>query len=136
MLLPTAVPINEARKSIRSSIRFTPGVRDDATIGPIFNEQVEDWPVHLALLKSFWASVLLGAGTFRGNPLEKHMMLPLEPEHFQVWLRLFRETAREVLRPEGAEHWFFAGRSGLPRRFRPRWRNPADRTRKRRDQRP
>jgi hemoglobin len=82
---------------------FYAKVRTDATIGPIFNEQVKDWPEHLALLKSFWASVLLGAGTFRGNPLETHMMLPLEAEHFRVWLALFRETAREVMRPEGAD---------------------------------
>src|SRR5580700_10392311 len=98
MLLLTAMPINEAEIDTLVET-FYARVREDATIGPIFNKQVEDWPEHLALLKSFWASVLLGAGTFRGNPLEKHMMLPLQPEHFQVWLALFRETAREVLRP-------------------------------------
>jgi hemoglobin len=102
MLLPTAMPINEAEIDTLVDT-FYARVRDDATIGPIFNAQVKDWPEHLALLKSFWASVLLGAGTFRGNPLEKHMMLPLEPQHFQVWLRLFRETALDVLRPEGTE---------------------------------
>jgi hemoglobin len=102
MLLTPSMPITEAEIDTLVDA-FYARVREDATIGPIFNQQIEDWPAHLALLKSFWASVLLGAGTFRGNPMEKHMMLPLEPEHFQVWLALFRETASEVLRPEGAE---------------------------------
>lgn len=102
MQLPTAIPINEAEIDTLVDT-FYARVREDATIGPIFNEQVQDWPEHLALLKSFWASVLLGAGTFRGNPMMTHMMLPLTPEHFQVWLALFRKTAHEVLRPEGAE---------------------------------
>jgi len=102
MLLTPTMPITEAEIDTQVET-FYARVREDPTIGPIFNAEVEDWPAHLALLKSFWASVLLGAGTFRGNPLEKHMMLPLEPAHFQVWLALFRETALEVLRPEGAE---------------------------------
>ena len=48
---------------------FYAKVRLEPTIGPIFKEQVEDWPTHLALLKSFWCSALLGTGTFKGNPL-------------------------------------------------------------------
>jgi len=81
---------------------FYAKVQHDPTIGPIFNEQVEDWPAHLALLKEFWASVLLGAGTFKGNPLEKHLKLPLSREHFERWLALFAETAGELLPPEQA----------------------------------
>jgi hemoglobin len=81
---------------------FYARVQHDLVIGPIFNEQVEDWPAHLALLKEFWASVLLGAGTFKGNPLEKHLKLPLSREHFERWLALFAETARELLPQERA----------------------------------
>lgn len=44
---------------------FYERVQQDAVIGPIFNAQIEDWPAHLALLKNFWAAVILGAGTFR-----------------------------------------------------------------------
>src|SRR5579863_7159544 len=97
-----AAPITEAEIDTLVET-FYARVRENSIIGPVFNEQVKDWPEHLALLKSFWASVLLGAGTFRGNPMMTHMMLPLKPEHFQVWLALFRETAHEVLRPAGAE---------------------------------
>jgi hemoglobin len=79
---------------------FYARVQHDAVIGPIFNEAVEDWPAHLALLKGFWASVLLGIGRFTGNPLETHMKLPISREHFERWLMLFAETASELLPPD------------------------------------
>ena len=82
---------------------FYAKVQVDPVIGPIFNEQVEDWPAHLALLKEFWAAVLLGAGSFRGNPLETHLKMTLSGEHFERWLALFRETALELLPEERAE---------------------------------
>lgn len=81
---------------------FYSKVQRDPVIGPIFNEAIEDWPAHLALLKEFWASVLLGVGGFKGNPLETHMKLPLSREHFERWLELFAETATELLGPEKA----------------------------------
>lgn len=84
-------------------------VQNDEVIGPIFNAQVEDWPAHLALLKDFWATVVLAAGRFRGNPLETHLKLKLEPQHFERWLGLFRETALEVLPRDKAE--VFIGKS-------------------------
>jgi hemoglobin len=77
-------------------------VQRDAVIGPIFNGQVKDWPAHLALLNGFWAAVLLGLGRFQGNPLEKHLKLKLEPQHFERWLALFRLTAKELLPAEKA----------------------------------
>lgn len=83
--------------------QFYAKVRRDAQIGPIFNEAIEDWPAHLALLKNFWLSVLLGAGMYRGNPLSTHLKLPLEPAHFQRWLTLFEETAGEVMPPAHAQ---------------------------------
>jgi hemoglobin len=82
---------------------FYARVQVDPLIGPIFNAQIEDWPAHLALLKEFWAAVLLGTGTFRGNPLETHLKMTLNPEHFQRWLALFRQTALELLPAERAE---------------------------------
>ena len=82
---------------------FYARVQHDPVIGPIFNEAVEDWPAHLALLKGFWASVLLGVGQFKGNPLETHLKLPLSREHFERWLALFAETATELLSPEKAK---------------------------------
>jgi hemoglobin len=96
-----AAPVNEA--DINALVdAFYAKVQHDAVIGPIFNEAVEDWPAHLALLKGFWASVLLGIGQFRGNPLETHLKLPLSREHFERWLALFAETASGLLPPHRA----------------------------------
>ncbi|WP_263355748.1 group III truncated hemoglobin [Acidicapsa ligni] len=78
-------------------------VQLDPLIGPIFLQEVEDWPAHLALLKDFWASSMLGTGSFKGNPLETHLRLPkLNREHFERWLALFAETASEQLVPAHA----------------------------------
>jgi hemoglobin len=77
--------------------RFYAKVRRDPEIGPIFNETIEDWPTHLALLKNFWSTVLLTTGRYKGDPMMTHLQLPLEPNHFERWLGLFAETANEVL---------------------------------------
>ncbi|HTJ29044.1 MAG TPA: group III truncated hemoglobin [Acidobacteriaceae bacterium] len=90
---------------------FYARVPADPLIGPVFMQQVEDWPAHLTLLKSFWMTVLGLAGSengllprvFAGNPMQTHLKLDLEPEHFARWLALFAETAREVLDREKAE---------------------------------
>lgn len=82
--------------------RFYAKVRRDPEIGPIFNEKVEDWPVHLALLKNFWSTVILTTGRYKGDPMMTHLQLPLEPSHFNRWLELFAETAKEVMAPEHA----------------------------------
>jgi hemoglobin len=79
--------------------RFYAKVRLDLEIGPIFNAIVDDWPHHLALLKNFWSTVLLTTGRYKGDPMMRHLQLPLDPGHFERWLTLFAETATEVLPP-------------------------------------
>lgn len=90
---------------------FYARVPADPLIGPVFIQQVQDWPAHLELLKSFWTTVLGLTGSeqgllprqFTGNPMQTHLKLDLEPQHFARWLALFAETAREVLDAEKAE---------------------------------
>lgn len=82
---------------------FYEKVRQDPDIGPIFNAIVGDWPHHLSTLKDFWSTVLLTTGRYKGDPMMTHLQLPLDPEHFDRWLLLFAETAKEVLSPQGAE---------------------------------
>jgi hemoglobin len=81
---------------------FYAKVRKDPDIGPIFNAIVDDWPHHLALLKNFWSTVLLTTGRYKGDPMMRHLQLPLDPAHFERWLSLFAETANEVLSPTHA----------------------------------
>jgi hemoglobin len=79
--------------------RFYAKVRLDSDIGPIFNAIVDDWPHHLDTLKDFWSTVLLTTGRYKGDPMMRHLQLPLDPDHFERWLNLFAETATEVLPP-------------------------------------
>lgn len=77
--------------------RFYEKVRVDAQLGPIFNATVHDWDEHKALLTSFWSSVALRAGSYRGNPMAAHRPHPIRAEHFEHWIALWLETCAEVL---------------------------------------
>jgi len=94
-------PISEAEISTLVDA-FYLKVRADASIGPIFDRAVADWPAHLALLKRFWSTVLLTTRTYRGDPLATHLKFPLGREHFERWLALFAETATDILSSEHA----------------------------------
>jgi hemoglobin len=83
--------------------RFYAKVRVDLEIGPVFNDAVQNWDAHLALLKDFWSTVLLTTGRYKGNPLLAHFRLPIEERYFARWLRLFGETANEVMTASHAE---------------------------------
>lgn len=76
---------------------FYDKVRADAVLGPIFNTHVDDWDTHLAKMCSFWSSLLLGSGTYRGTPMPTHIALPgLQAPMFGQWLALFRETTEAL----------------------------------------
>jgi hemoglobin len=77
--------------------QFYAKVRLDPEIGPVFNDAVHNWDAHLALLKDFWSTVLLTTGRYKGNPLLAHFPLPIEERSFARWLKLFSETADEVM---------------------------------------
>lgn len=80
-------------------------VRDDVMIGPIFADRVENWGPHLAQMKLFWSSVALSTGVYEGRPMPKHLPLPIDATHFDRWLALFEETAREICPPVAADHF-------------------------------
>lgn len=92
---------------------FYEKVRRDSRIGPIFNAAVHDWDEHKRLLTSFWCSVALRAGSYRGNPMAAHRPHPIRAEHFDRWLQLWAETCNEELDPADAERMLeFAQRIG------------------------
>lgn len=72
-------------------------------LGPVFNAAVHDWSEHKRLLTSFWCSVVLRAGTYRGNPMSAHRPHAINSRHFVQWLELWRHTADDVLAPEQAD---------------------------------
>ena len=71
---------------------FYKKVQQDELIGPIFNNAITDWPIHLEKMYKFWNAALFGVPRFKGNPLAKHAPLPIEARHFDRWLILFDQT--------------------------------------------
>ena len=84
--------------------RFYDKVRADPILGPVFAARITDWGPHLARMEAFWSSVALMTGRYHGQPVPAHATLPVDAAHFVRWLDLFRETARELCTPAGAEH--------------------------------
>ncbi|MCW8807036.1 MAG: group III truncated hemoglobin [Rhodanobacter sp.] len=82
--------------------RFYDKVRIDPTLGPIFADAVDDWDAHKRVLVSFWSSVALGAGSYRGQPMDAHRPHPIRAEHFGYWLELWQATCNEVLEESAA----------------------------------
>lgn len=83
---------------------FYADVRQHQVIGPIFNRQIRDWPVHLAKIGEFWARLSGGPSNFVGSLPHKHAPLDLADEHFNAWLGLWEVNCRCYLPPaEGAE---------------------------------
>ena len=83
-----------SREDVKKLVEdFYSKVRADQLIGPIFSHV--DWDHHTPLIIDFWAMVLLGEQSYKGNPFQKHIKLPLQPAHFERWLQLFKETIDE-----------------------------------------
>lgn len=84
---------------------FYAKVRHDELLGPIFAERIADWEPHLHRMCAFWSSVALMTGRYHGRPMEKHLPLPVDARHFDRWLALFEETARQNCPRAAAEHF-------------------------------
>ena len=72
----------------------------DELLGPIFTDVAHvDLSTHLSVMGEFWATVLLGAGTYRRNTLRPHLALAdrveLTTAHFTRWLTLWKTTVDE-----------------------------------------
>lgn len=84
---------------------FYQRVQADPLLGPVFAARIEDWEPHLQRMMAFWSSVALLSGRYRGQPMEKHLALPVDAQHFDRWLALFEETARALCPPAAARHF-------------------------------
>ena len=89
---------------IRLVGQFYAKVRADTLLGPLFNRAITDWPTHLERLASFWSSVMLTTGRYKGQPLPAHMRHQAEitPEMFARWLALWEDSAGQCLPPDAA----------------------------------
>lgn len=91
------IGIDEAYLSVMVDAFYT-RVRSDPRLGPVFDAEIGDrWGPHLDRMKRFWASVALNAGVYSGKPVAVHQHLAgVEPEDFEIWLGLFRETLEDT----------------------------------------
>jgi len=80
---------------------FYARIRKDPDLGPIFSEAIgEDWGPHLRTMCSFWSSVMLTSGKYKGRPIPAHLKLSgIEPAHFARWLALFEATTADLFPP-------------------------------------
>ena len=84
---------------------FYARVREDALLRPIFASRIVDWEPHLQQMCAFWSSVALMSGRYHGQPMAKHLPLPIDARHFDRWLELFGETAHDLCPPKAADHF-------------------------------
>lgn len=84
--------------------RFYEKVALNERLGPIFQHHVHgDWDVHLAKMKTFWRSVLLRTGEYKGKPVPVHQRLEgIETQDFEEWLNLFYSTTQSTFGEEAA----------------------------------
>ena len=78
---------------------FYERVRDDDVLGPVFASRIEPdaWPRHLETMRSFWSTALIGAGTYRRDPMVAHQGIDdIGRVHFERWLSLFEVVAHET----------------------------------------
>jgi hemoglobin len=83
--------------------RFYSKARYDPLLGPIFSDAIgTDWDSHLATMRAFWSTVMMGSGTYKGNPMAAHLPLPLlSSRHFERWLELWRVAVLDVCGNDG-----------------------------------
>lgn len=83
---------------------FYTKVRQDPMLAPIFAKAIPgDWEPHLQTMMSFWSSVMLMSGRYKGQPVVKHQALSnVQSAHFDRWLTLFNQTVHDVCPPDVA----------------------------------
>ena len=84
---------------------FYAKIREDELLGPIFAARIQNWEPHLQQMCAFWSSVALMSGRYHGNPMAKHLPLPVNSVHFDRWLALFEETTRTICPPAAQAHF-------------------------------
>lgn len=70
---------------------------DDALLRHVFVDVVHmDLEDHLPVIVDFWVKVLFNTGTYNGSAMRVHRRVhervPLTAEHFDRWLRLWRDS--------------------------------------------
>lgn len=76
---------------------FYADVRQHKLIGPIFEEQIQDWNGHIEKIADFWSQITGEPSGYAGPMPAPHIPLGLREEHFQAWLNLWYINCRSYL---------------------------------------
>lgn len=103
----------ENREDVSLLVRsFYAQIRQHGSLGPIFNDIVQDWESHLERLTDFWEMILLqtgpGAGKFSPVPVHKEVDKKagntIEQAHFGNWLELWIITLDNYFEGKNADY--------------------------------
>ena len=109
----------ESREDVSLLVRsFYARIRKHDSLGPIFNEVVQDWESHLERLTDFWEMILLqsgpGAGKFSPVPVHKEVDAKtgntVTQAHFGNWLELWFSTLDTYFEGKNADYSKFHAR--------------------------
>lgn len=80
-------------------------VRQHPRLGQIFETRLDGrWEDHLAKMETFWQSVLLKNGMYKGKPVPAHLKLKeIASSDYGEWLDVFRPVTRDIFIPELSE---------------------------------
>jgi hemoglobin len=75
---------------------FYEKVNQDYLLSAIFNDfSGINWNIHLPKMYQFWNTLIFGTQSYKGNPFEAHLSLPINYTHFARWIEIFDETIDE-----------------------------------------
>ncbi|WP_298984826.1 group III truncated hemoglobin [uncultured Roseibium sp.] len=80
-------------------------VRAHPRLGEIFNRRLDGkWDEHLPKMETFWQSVLMKNGAYKGKPVPAHLkQKELVSADYALWLGVFRPVVRELFVPDIAD---------------------------------
>lgn len=99
----------EDRKDIELLVdTFYNSVLKDDSINYFFTDVAKlDFEKHMPRMYDFWESTLFHTASYAGNTLRVHKDLneksPLQKEHFETWIGLFKHTVDELFTGTTAE---------------------------------
>ncbi len=88
---------------------FYSKIREEPTLGPIFNHVIRDWKEHLERLTDFWETNLLFVAKYKGNPIKAHQEVDhvvndtITEKHFGIWLNIWIKTLDQLFLGEKVE---------------------------------
>ena len=88
--------------------KFYEKLLPDPVVGHFFTDVIDlDLEEHLPILVDYWDTILFGAMNYNRNPMKVHLDLhgksPMEQQHFDRWVKHFKETMDAYFRGEKAE---------------------------------